>query len=419
MVEKITLDNGVRILSEKISSVRTVSVGIWVKTGSRYEKRARNGISHFIEHMLFKGTVNRTAGELAVEMDMIGGQVNAFTTKDMTCFYVRTLDTCLLKALELLCDMFFNSRFDQSDVDMERSVIMEEIDMYEDSPEDLAVESLLSGCLSSSPLGFPVLGTKKSVSSICSADMRSYMQENYTADSIVVAMSGSFEQKCVTYLKRVFSKVHAGSSKSIKPTEIKEVFKSKRKRIEQSHICLGFPSISYRSEDLYALQMLNNIVGGGMSSRLFQNIREKRGLCYSVYSFNVAHEDTGIFAIYTACSDATAEEALRLICGLLRDFTDKGATDEEIERCRRQLETSLLMGLESTGARMNFIARNELLYDRIMPYEEILKNYDAVTPEDIRRVAGDIIAFDRYSLSLVGKNPDIGRMKTMVEQTSN
>ena len=418
MAEKTTLPNGVRILVERVPAVRTVSVGIWVKAGSRYERAEINGVSHFIEHMLFKGTDSRTAGDLAVEMDEIGGQVNAFTTKDMTCFYIRTLDTCLKAAIDILCDMFFNSKFAEEDVAMERSVIMEEIDMYEDSPEDLSVESLISGVFGSSPLGWPVLGSKETVSALTSDDMRAYMSELYRAPSVVIALAGSIDEDCIEYIKSAFSKMPADPAGTFEPAGYSRSFTAKKKTIEQTHIALGFPSLPSGSEDIYALNMVNSILGGGMSSRLFQSVREKNGLCYAVYSFNAAHADAGLFSVYTACSDQTAEAAFGLICEEIYRFADKGATDDEIARCRRQIETGILMGLESTGSRMNFIARNELVYGRDISYDEIIKRYEAVSSEDILAVSRKILDLSSYSLSVVSKSAELDKMKIAVERLS-
>jgi predicted Zn-dependent peptidase len=300
MYEKITLPNGVRIVHENIPYVRSAALGIWVGTGSRYEKARMSGASHFIEHMLFKGTQTRSAADLADIMDGIGGQVNAFTTKECTCFHGRVLDTHLDQLTDVLCDMFFNSRFDEGDVKNERGVILEEIDMYRDTPEDLASERLQTAVYKGFSLSRPVLGTKAALGKMTGEALREHMAGHYRPRAVVVALSGSYKPADIERLKARFADMGAGGEKSFKPAAYTPSFLVKRKSLEQNHLMLTFPGLGITDERRYTLQLLSDILGGGMSSRLFQTVREQRGLCYSVYTYGYSYLDTGLFAVYTA-----------------------------------------------------------------------------------------------------------------------
>ena len=403
MYEKITLQNGLRIVFEIIPYVRSVSLGVWVGTGSRFEPPAAAGASHFIEHMVFKGTLSRTAAQLAAEMDEIGGQVNAFTTKECTCFYGRVLDTHLGKLTDILCDMLTNSRFDDGDVTSERGVIFEEIDMYEDAPEDLVTERLFSAVFKGSPLGKPILGNKPALSKMDGAFLRAYMAAHYNPENIVVALSGNFSDGDIGLLKDRFSRFTGGGKNSFKPAAFTPAFLVKKKPIEQNHLCLGFPGMARGDERRFPLQLMSSILGGGMSSRLFQSVREKNGLCYTVYSFSSLYQDTGIFGIYTALSRETEQAAISLILDELRRLVDNGVTLEELSRAREQTKANILMSLESTGARMNLLGKGELSLGKILSPEETAAAYDAVTPEDILSLAREMFTQENLSFSAVGR----------------
>jgi len=403
MYEKITLPNGVRILYENIPYVRSVSLGIWVGCGSRYESFAENGASHFIEHMVFKGTSTRTAFDIANMMDSIGGQINAFTTKECTCFYGHVLDTHLRQLSDVLSDMFYNSKFDEADVEGERGVIFEEIDMYEDSPEDLVSERLISSVFKGSSLSRPILGKKQTLSKMTGQSLKKYMQEHYGAESTVIALCGNFTKDDIAYLCDKFSEIAAAKKSKVKTALYKPEFVTKKKRIEQNHICFGFPGISISDDIKYAMQLCSSILGGGMSSRLFQTVREEHGLCYSVYSFGTSYIDTGMLGIYTALSGETEEQAIKVILDVLKRFRDDGVTDDELCRAREQVKANVLMSLESTNARMNRLGRNELFLGKIPEPEEIIAIYNGITKEDIRRAVTLSIDFEKMSLSAVGK----------------
>ena len=403
MYEKRTLPNGVRILTEHVPAVRSAALGIYVGAGSRQEKAAENGAAHFIEHMLFKGTARRTAAALAGEMDAVGGQINAYTTKESTCFYARVLDTHLPQAADILCDMFFSSRFDETDVETERGVVLEEIGMYEDNPEDLSAERLAAGVYRGSALARPILGRKATLEKMTGAWLKEYMASHYLAGDIVVALAGSFSQKDVDDLTARFSAMPAGGLPQPRAAVYTPCITVKKKAIEQNHLTLAFPGLPYGDSRRFALQLLSSILGSGMSSRLWQQVREQRGLCYSIYSYGAGHADTGLYAVYTALGRETEEEAIRTIVDTVKAFRDGGVTREELDRAREQSKANVLMGLESTQARMAHLGRSELTMGEVLTPDQIIAAYDAVTDDDVRALAEEMFDFSRASLSAVGR----------------
>lgn len=406
MYEKITLPNGVRILTEEIPYVRSASLGVWVGSGSRHEKPGENGAAHFIEHMVFKGTAKRTAADLAQAMDAIGGQVNAFTTKENTCFYARCLDSHLPQAADLLCDMLFCSKFDEGDVETERGVILEEIGMYEDNPEDLSAELLAKEVYRGSALARPILGRKTTLDKMTGAFLKDYMAAHYLPGDIVVALAGRFTPADVEGLKARFGGLTGGKLPPVKPAEYQSAFVTRKKSTEQNHLTLAFPGLPYADDRRFALQLLSSLLGGGMSSRLWQEVREKRGLCYSIYTYGAGHAETGLFAVYTALSRDTEGQALRAITDVVRRFTQEGVSQEELDRAREQSKANVLMGLESTQSHMSGLGRGELLTGRVLEADDIIAAYDAVTRADVQALAGELLDFDRVSLSAVGKVGD-------------
>ena len=403
MYETIPLPNGVRILTERVPYVRSAALGIWVGTGSRHERSGANGAAHFIEHMLFKGTQHRTAEKLAGEMDAVGGQINAFTTKECTCFYARVLDTHLAQAADILCDMFFSSRFDEADVATERGVILEEIGMYEDNPEDLCAERLAAAVFQGTPLARPILGRKATLEKMSGAWLRDYKAAHYGPERIVVALAGSFAQADVDSLRARFSAMEARPLPPSPPGRYTPAVTVKRKAIEQNHLTLAFPGLPFADERRFTLQLLSSILGGGMSSRLFQQVREQRGLCYSIYSYGTCHDDTGYFGVYTALGRETEGAALETVFSVIRDFAEHGVTEEELSRAREQFKANVLMGLESTQSRMSSLGRGALLVGRVLDEDEVIARYDAVTREDVRRLAQELFQFQNASLSAVGR----------------
>lgn len=402
MVKLLTLPNGLKIVHEHLPHLRSCAMGIWVQSGSRHEPEALCGISHFIEHMMFKGTDKYTAAGLAEEFDMVGGQVNAFTTKENTCYYVRTLDSHLQRAAALLAEMYFNSSFAQPETDLERGVIVEEIGMYEDTPEDLCNELLFAGVYQGSSLSRPILGTAESLAGISGATLKAYRDSAYTPENTLVSLSGSYCDADLDFICSLFGSMTKTPPPAMEPAVYHAATSLKKKDIEQNHLIIGFPGLSLGSEKRYILQVLNNILGAGMSSRLFQQVREKNGLCYTVYSFASMYSGAGLFGIYTALGKNTEMQALALIRSEIEAFKRGGVTREELERTREQLKTNVLMGMESTVSRMSSIARSQLNYGRNISEEEIVAGLEAVTGDDVLALAGEIFSFDSMSFSAVG-----------------
>lgn len=402
MYERIVLPNGVRIVADGMEGVRSASVGIWVGVGSRYEAAREAGSAHFIEHMLFKGTKTRSASRLAEEMDSAGGQINAYTTRESTCFYARVLDTQLPLAIDVLTDMFMNSLFDESDVKNELGIILEEMDMYEDTPEDVAAERLLLGCFKGA-LGRPVLGSRPALESRTGENLREFMRRHYSAPCIVVALAGSFKPSDIALLAERFGALPFNPCHAPRPAAYSPCLTVKRKSVEQTQLVLGFPGLPTASEERFALQLLSGILGGNASSRLFQTVRERCGLCYSIYSFTAGFEDTGLFAIATAVNRESERQALSLIAGELNKLREDGVTQEELDRARSQAEASILMSLESTSSRMSRLGFGELFVGGALTPEQLIARYDAVTREDIKSLAGRILDPAGLSASAVAR----------------
>ncbi len=413
MYRKYTLDNGIRLVCEKIPYVRSVSVGVWIGTGSRNENQKNNGISHFIEHMMFKGTEKRTAKEIAEIIDNVGGQINAFTGKECTCYYTKTLDEHLELAIELLADMLLNSKFDESDILTEKNVISEEISMYEDSPEEL-VQDILSGTVwDGNPLGYPILGTFESLSNIDRKMIRDYISENYTPDNCVIAVAGSFDDD---HLLRTVEKYFGGwvpgknRKRDYERVEFISNVKMKEKDTEQVHICLGFHGIEHGNDLIYSLLAVNNILGGGMSSRLFQKIREEKGLVYSIYSYPSSYKNTGLFTIYAGMKPKYMDEVLSLIVGEIELLKREGMSPDDLEKSKEQLKGSYILGLESTSSRMSSIGKSELLLGYTNTPEEILDKMEKVDVDSVSEVINKVFDLNNVGFSAVGnvdKNFDL------------
>lgn len=403
MVQIETLPNGVRLVTEAIPAVRSAALGIWVGGGSREERAEESGASHFIEHMLFKGTASRTAQDLARQTDAIGGQMNAFTTKECTCFYARVLDEHLPQALDILWDMVYHSSFTQEAVETERGVILEEIDMYEDTPDDLCAEKLAAQVFQGSALARPILGAKETLAEMTGDSLRAYHHSHYQGHNTVVSLAGSFSPDLLDELRRRFAALPAGSPRPLVPAAYTPGFVVTPKPIEQNHLTLAFPGLDYNSPRRFALQLLSSILGGGVSSRLFQQVREQQGLCYSIYSYGAGHADTGLFCVYTALNRETEDKALTTIRQVVDQLRTEGPTDEELSRAREQSKANVMMSLESTQSRMSHAGRSLLFSGEILTPEQILAAYDAVTRADVVALAQDIFRWDQVSLSAVGQ----------------
>jgi len=391
---------------EPIPFVRSVSFGIWVQNGSRNETEGTNGISHFIEHLFFKGTEKRTAKDIADTMDGVGGQLNAFTSKEYTCYMARTLDTHFDVALDVLSDMLFNSRFDEVGIERERNVILEEINMYEDTPENVAMAMLEWGSFKNHPLGMTILGTPDTIGSFTRDDFLGFIKARYCPQNTVIAIAGNInEQEVLDKIMAVFNRFNgSGPVETVAPAVYQPSFSIREKDIEQVHLCMGFPGLaSGLNSDAYALACVNTVFGGGMSSRLFQKIREEHGLVYSVYSYNASYKDTGMFVVYAGLGPNHVSEVLHLVTGeIKRMFTDKISHDQ-LAKTREQLKSSFLLGLESAYNRMNSIGHTLLMLDKTITPDEIIANIDAVDLDAFYAMCERIFKLDEMSLSLVGK----------------
>ena len=407
MHQLITLPNGVRLLTEEIQSVRSASLGFFVGVGSRHETLEAHGAAHFIEHMLFKGTETRSARQLAMDMDAIGGQFNAYTTKEQTCFVARCLDEHLNIAMDILSDMFFHSCFAQKDVEMERGVILEEIGMYEDSPEDLVSERMAAVIYGDSPLGRPILGTESSLARMTGDFLRQWQKDHYLPSRIVVALTGSFTQEHVDRLISLFGAMEPGTPEPEEPALYRPALTIRKKDIEQNHLLLGFPASSFLSPRRPQMQLLTAILGGGGSSRLFQELREQLGLCYTVYSYLADHADTGFLGIYAAAGPEQEVAALDALRRVSLDLAEHGPSQEELVRNREQAKASFVMGMESVSARMSHIGTSALLYNRVQTMDEVIEELNAVTREQIRDLAQETLQMAKASLSVVGHTRDL------------
>ena len=410
MVFRDKLENGIRVIGEPMPHYRSVSMGVWVDAGSVCENEAEAGASHFIEHMLFKGTERRTAAEIAAEMDAIGGNLNAFTAKECTCFYAKVLDEHLPRAADMLADLLRNSKFDEADIEREKGVVCEEILMTEDSPEDMAHETLCALLYENTPLAKPILGTQESVRSFTRETLMDYMGRHYMPNNIVISCAGHFEREALMdALNRYFAGGGMGERSPRKVSTLSggHRFRAVEKDIEQVHLCLGFPGFALDEDGQYALFVLNNALGGSMSSRLFQSIREARGLAYSVYSYPSSYTETGYFALYAGTGEGTAEQVTALILEELEKLRKNGLTKEEFIRSKEQLKGSYMLGQESTSARSNAIGKMELLRGRVYSEEEIMQRIERITMDDVQAILHKVLDANAMCASAVGRVENI------------
>ncbi|GAB7388269.1 pitrilysin family protein [Bacillaceae bacterium] len=401
MIEKHVLRNGVRVVIERIPSVRSVALGIWVGTGSKYESIHNNGISHFIEHMLFKGTKNRTAREIAEAFDEIGGNVNAFTSKEYTCYYAKVLDQHTPLALEILADMFFNSLFEPEELEKEKKVVIEEIRMYEDTPDDLVHELIAEATFTDHPLGFRILGTEETVRSFTREHLLEYIDHHYTPDQTVVTAAGNLDDSFLPLVERYFSHFERKNlRKNVLPASFTAKELIRKKETEQAHLCLALPGYPAGHELIYSLILLNNVLGGSMSSRLFQEVREEKGLAYSVFSYHSSFSDTGSFTIYAGTAPEQVDQVVEIIGNILVDLRDKGIKESELAKGKEQLKGSLMLNLESTNSRMSRLGKNELLLGYHLTLDEILQKIDEITLDSVKEVSATLFSHP-FSFSMV------------------
>ena len=404
MVVYEQFDNGLRLLTEPMPGARSVSFGVWLTRGSRHEQAAHSGIAHLVEHMLFKGTATRSAQDIAQEIDSIGGQLDAFTAKECASYYVKVLDEHLPRAVDVLADLLLRPAFDPEEVAREKKVVLEEIKMVEDTPDELVHELFTQRFWSGHPLGRPILGVPATVGPIDSATLRDYFARAYTAGNLVIAAAGNVEHEGVRNLvAKAFADVPAnGETVPVTPPATVPALTLRDKAIEQCHVCLGVDGYPQRHDDRYVCYLLNIVLGGSMSSRLFQNIRERRGLAYAVNSGLVSYHDGGMLSIYAGCDAHAVREVVDLVVAELRDLRDNLISEAELRRAQDHLKGSLVLSLESSASRMSHMARQQMYFGRQFTLEDTLRGVEAVTREDVRRVARDLLPPGSLSATVLG-----------------
>ncbi|WP_433495301.1 M16 family metallopeptidase [Micromonospora sp. CA-248089] len=410
-VRRTVLPSGLRVLTEAIPAMRSVSFGIWVAVGSRDENGTQAGAAHFLEHLLFKGTNKRSALEISAQIEAVGGETNAFTTKEYTCYYARVLDEDLPLAIDVMCDLVADSVLAPADVETERGVILEEIAMHDDEPGDEVHDLFARAVYGDHPLGRLISGTEETVTPMTRRQIQSFYRRRYTAPQIVIAAAGNLDHAAVVKLVRQALRGTPLDTDPASPAPHRSATPAVRtkpattlvepKETEQAHVILGCPGIDRTDDRRFALGVLNNVLGGGMSSRLFQEIREQRGLAYSVYSYASQYADSGVFAVYAGCAPGKVDEVLDLTRAGLARVAAEGITEAELARGKGMSKGSFVLGLEDTGSRMSRLAKGELLYGNLMPVDDLLSRVDAVTLDDVNALAADLLGRP-MSLAVVG-----------------
>ena len=404
MIARETLDNGLRLLTETMGHVRSVSLGVWLTRGSRDESDAQSGIAHFVEHMLFKGTPTRTAEDIAQAIDSIGGQLDAFTAKEYASYYVKVLDQHLPIAVDILSDIVLRPALAQEDIEREKKVVLEEIKMVEDTPDDLVHEMFTQSFWEGHPLGRPILGSKETVEAFTRDTLRGYFESAYTAENVIISAAGNVEHDRVRGL--VMAAFSSMGSRGVRtpdtpPRVVPQVI-VRNKELEQSHICLGASSYPQNHDDRYSSYILNTMLGGSMSSRMFQNIREKRGLAYAVFSGLSAYRDAGTLTVYAGCANDAVSEVIDLMVAELREIKRTPVPEAELRRAKDHLKGSLMLSLENTSSRMSHLARQEIYFDRQFGLDETLEGIERVTAAEVQRVAQDLFSNGALAATVLG-----------------
>jgi predicted Zn-dependent peptidase len=406
---RTTLPGGLRVVTEAVPGVRSAAFGVWVGVGSRDEHPAEAGASHFLEHLLFKGTDRRTALEIAAVMDAVGGELNAFTAKEYTCYYARVLDSDLALAVDVVSDLVTSATCTPADVEAERGVILEEISMHDDDPGDVVHDAFAEALYGDHPLGRPVIGSVGTIEALTHQAITGYYRTRYAQPEMVVSVAGNVDHDTVVRLvEEAFGTATPADPVPLRPHQPPPMGAGavvEDRPTEQAHLVLGTHGVARDDERRWALSVLNNALGGGMSSRLFQEVRENRGLAYSVYSYASHHHDTGMFGVYAGCAPTKVDEVLQVCRAELETVADKGLTDEEIARAQGALRGSLVLGLEDTGSQMTRIGKAELVHGDVLPVDELLARIEGVTPDDVRDVAADVLRRP-LSLGIIGPFPD-------------
>jgi len=403
MFTKAYLENGIPVVTESFRNVRSVAIGVWVKVGSRYETRSENGISHFLEHMFFKGTKRYTAKDIAVEIDTMGGDLNAFTSRENTAFYVKMLDEYLERGINLLSEIFVHSTFPEDELEKEKKIIKEEIKMVEDTPDDYIHDLFTQTVWGREGLGQPVLGTRETIALFTRDEIMSHIRRYYGTKDLVIACAGNFDhEEVMKVLNERFGSLRQGSA--ARTGDVPDFRFSRKvfvKDLSEAHVCIGVPGLSQVSKDRYALFILNTILGGSVSSRLFQEVRENRGLAYSVYSFTAMYYDTGLWGVYAGVSRKRVREVCELIVKEMLALS-KTLTEDELDKAKRHLKGNMILALESTNSRMNNIARQEMYYGKYISPDEIIRSVDRVRLTEVQGLADQLIVRDRFSATAFG-----------------
>lgn len=389
MIREHTCENGVRIVHEKVLHARSLAVGVWIQAGSNDEGVDEAGIAHFIEHMLFKGTKKYSAKDIAEQFDRIGGELNAFTSKEATCFHTTILKEDAKMALDLLVDMLFNSVFDEEEIRKEKQVVLEEIAMYEDTPDDEVHERLWQAMYRNHPLGKPVLGNRQSVGQFTKQSIQAFMDRMYIPGRIVISIAGNYDDTFIDFIESLFQSFEKPTKNKSTLLEIPTFHAnivSMNKDVEQAHLCLGFPSITSNDYRKYALSIVNDVIGESMSSRLFQEVREKQGLAYSIYSYYALYEQAGAFIIYGGTAPENTEKLQQTITGVLKEAVEQGISEEEIKRAKQSIKSSFLLGLESMESRMSRNGHQTLLGQDLLTVDEVLQTIDNITKQEVDQV---------------------------------
>ncbi len=418
MYQKVTLRNGIRVVMERIPHFRSVSIGLWFGVGSIHEDPEELGLAHFIEHMLFKGTKRRTAKQIAEAMDCVGGQINAFTAKECTCYYSKVMDEHLPLSLDLLSDMVLHSVFEEGELEKEKGIVLEEIYMYDDSPEDLVHDLLSQAYFGSHPLSQPILGTPEGIPKYTKGHLIDFYKKHYLPRNLVISVAGNFEDDTLLHLIESHFGDWSGETapiSKISPVQPRQDILYRHKDIEQIHLCLAHPGISMGNEDIYPMLLFNNIFGGGMSSRLFQRIREDKGLAYSVFSYPSNYTCDGLFTIYAGMKPAQTPEVLDLILMEIDLLKKDGILDSEFIMGREQLKGNYILGMESTNSRMTSIGKAELLLGKVIDPAEVLERINKILPEKVNDVIHRIFAQDCVAAALVGPEDLTARMNTSLK----
>ena len=409
------LPNGLTVVSDRMSNVESISLGLWVRAGARYERSSENGVAHFLEHMLFKGTERRTSKDIVEEIESVGGSINAYTSREMTAFFSKVLkgDYCL--ALDVIADIVQNSVFKSSEIDKERAVILQEIGQALDSPDDVIFDHFQSTAFPNQPLGRPVLGKPKTVSDLTDKEIRGFLERHYQGSSMVIAAAGNIHhQELLERCEEYFGNIKTGKQTSASSGVFSGGEHREYRDLEQIHFIFGFSGPAIGSSDFYSMSVLSNLLGGGMSSRLFQDIREKRGLVYSIDSFMSSYSDVGLFGIYAGTGDNQIKELIPALCDQIRGLADS-LSIEEVERARAQIKSSLLMALESTGARCEQIAQHILIFGRVMPIEEVVARLDSIDVIQVSSLAKEIFA-NSPVIAAVGPIADLEQIDIIAER---